>query len=59
VTDGDPLELRTHVLFEFIAGRPVRLVSKHTELYEQYKKRILDVRAARAAPTSAASAGGP
>ena len=48
VTDGDPLELRTHVRFEFIAGRPIRLVNKQTELYEAAKQRIL------AAPRSAA-----
>ncbi len=41
VTDGDPLELRTHVRFEFIAGHPVRLVNKQTELYEAAKARIL------------------
>lgn len=65
VTDGDPLELRSHVRYEFIAGRPVRLVSKQTELYERYKRRILDARAANPAggrtigATSSAGGGGP
>jgi imidazolonepropionase-like amidohydrolase len=58
VTDGDPLELRTHVHYEFIAGRPIRLTSKHTELYELYKRRTLETRNSHAAP-SATSAGGP
>ncbi|MBL8843838.1 MAG: amidohydrolase family protein [Planctomycetes bacterium] len=48
VTDGDPLELRTHVRFEFIAGKPIRLVNKQTELYEAAKQRILAT--PRAAP---------
>lgn len=47
VTDGDPLELRTHVRYEWIAGRPVRLVNKQTELYETYKQRIVAQRASK------------
>jgi imidazolonepropionase-like amidohydrolase len=39
VTDGDPLEIRTHVRYLFINGRQVPLTSKHTELYERYKTR--------------------
>ncbi|HET9531130.1 MAG TPA: amidohydrolase family protein [Blastocatellia bacterium] len=39
VTDGDPLEIRTHVRYLFINGRQVPLTSKHTELYERYKSR--------------------
>jgi len=58
VTDGDPLELRTHVRYEFIAGKPIRLVSKQTELYETFKRRILEAKAARIAP-AASAAGGP
>jgi imidazolonepropionase-like amidohydrolase len=59
VTDGDPLELRTHVLAEFIGGRPVPLVSKQTELYEAAKKRLLEKKSqATGTTTSAASAGG-
>lgn len=39
VTDGDPLETRTQVLREFIAGKPVDLDNKHRRLYEKYSKR--------------------
>ncbi len=53
VTDGDPLELRTHVRHEFIAGRPIRLVSKQTELYETYKRRILDTQKSGGSPAAA------
>jgi len=57
VTDGDPLELRTHVRYEFINGKPIRLVSKQTELYETYKKRILGERGVPM-PTNPTAAGG-
>lgn len=40
VTDGDPLEITTQLRYEFIKGRPVKLVSKFTELYRKYEKRI-------------------
>ncbi len=39
VTDGDPLETRTHVLREFIKGRAVSLDNKHKRLYEKYLAR--------------------
>jgi imidazolonepropionase-like amidohydrolase len=39
VTDGDILEARTNVRHLFINGREVPLVSKHTELYNQFKDR--------------------
>jgi len=39
VTDGDMLEARTHVRYLFIEGRQIPLVSRHTELYEQFKDR--------------------
>ncbi|MBX7220884.1 MAG: amidohydrolase family protein [Blastocatellia bacterium] len=39
VTDGDVLEARTRVKYLFIDGRQVPLVSRHTELYEQFKQR--------------------
>ncbi|PYS52228.1 MAG: amidohydrolase [Acidobacteria bacterium] len=39
LTDGDPLELRTHVKQLFIAGKPVELESKHTDLYKIFSKR--------------------
>jgi imidazolonepropionase-like amidohydrolase len=39
VTDGDLLEARTNVRYLFINGREVPLISKHTELYNQFKDR--------------------
>ena len=39
VTDGDILEARTNIRYLFINGRQVPLVSRHTELYEQFKNR--------------------
>ncbi|MGH8103194.1 MAG: amidohydrolase family protein [bacterium] len=39
VTDGDPLEIPTHILMEFIEGRKVDLTTKHTMLYEKYRKK--------------------
>jgi imidazolonepropionase-like amidohydrolase len=39
VTDGDLLEARTNIRHLFINGREVPLVSKHTELYNQFKDR--------------------
>ena len=39
VTDGDPLDTRTHVTAAYIQGRPIDLSSKHTRLYEKYKQK--------------------
>src|SRR5262245_17898582 len=39
LTDGDPLEKLTKVKHLFIAGKPVELKNKHTELYEIFSKR--------------------
>jgi imidazolonepropionase-like amidohydrolase len=39
VTTGDPLEVVTDVVYEFIAGKQVSLESKHTRLYEKFKAR--------------------
>ena len=39
VTDGDPLQIVTHVELEFIGGNEVSLESKHTRLYEAFKDR--------------------
>ncbi len=39
VTDGDPLETRTQVLQEYIAGKRVDLDNKHKRLYEKYMQR--------------------
>ena len=44
VTDGDPLEIRTHVELAFIQGRPVDLSSKHTDLYDKYLERLDQVK---------------
>lgn len=37
VTDGDPLEITTHIEWEFIQGREIDLSSRHTQLYQKYK----------------------
>jgi imidazolonepropionase-like amidohydrolase len=39
VADGDILEIRSHVVREYIAGRLVDLSNKHTRLYEEYLER--------------------
>jgi imidazolonepropionase-like amidohydrolase len=39
VTDGDVLEVRSHVRYLFIDGRPVGLTSRHTELNDAFKNR--------------------
>jgi len=39
VTDGDPLEMLTQVKHLFIAGEKIPLESKHTKLYEKFRKR--------------------
>jgi hypothetical protein len=39
VTDGDLLEVRTHIKYLFIDGRPVPLTSRHTELNDAFKDR--------------------
>ena len=39
VTDGDLLEVRTHIRYLFIDGRPVVLTSRHTELNDAFKNR--------------------
>ncbi len=40
VTDGDPLELTSHVLYVFIRGEPVKLESRHTRLFEKFRHRV-------------------
>ena len=42
VTDGDPLEITTHVRTLFIAGKPITLENKHTRLYNLYKQRLTE-----------------
>ena len=39
LTEGDPLEVTTNVRHLFIAGEPVDLNSKHTDLYEKFSNR--------------------
>ena len=39
VTDGDLLEIRTHIRYLFIDGRTVVLTSRHTELNDAFKNR--------------------
>ena len=39
ITDGDLLEIRTHIRYLFIDGRQVTLVSRHTELNDAFKNR--------------------
>jgi imidazolonepropionase-like amidohydrolase len=39
LTDGDPLDIRTHVVRAWIDGRDLDLSSRHTRLYERYKAR--------------------
>lgn len=39
ITNGDLLEIRTHIRYLFIDGRPVPLVSRHTELNDAFKNR--------------------
>jgi len=39
VTDGDPLEIQTHVKQVFIQGKRVGLDDKQKRLYEKYEKR--------------------
>ena len=40
VTDGDPLEITTHVERAFILGREVDLTTRHTILYEKYREKL-------------------
>jgi len=39
VTDGDPLETRTQIKYEFIAGKEVSLDNKQLRLYKEYSSR--------------------
>jgi imidazolonepropionase-like amidohydrolase len=39
ITDGDLLEIRTHIRYLFIDGRQVPLASRHTELNDAFKNR--------------------
>jgi len=39
LSDGDPLQLTSHVKHLFVNGKPVTLGNKHTDLYEKFSKR--------------------
>ncbi len=39
ITDGDPLQILTHVEMAFIAGKEVSLDSRHTRLWKEYRNR--------------------
>ncbi|MCA9295981.1 MAG: amidohydrolase family protein, partial [Phycisphaerales bacterium] len=39
VTDGDPLEITTHIMQAYIDGRKIDLNSRHTQLYEKYREK--------------------
>jgi imidazolonepropionase-like amidohydrolase len=41
VTDGDPLQASTNIVHLFIDGQPIAPTSKHTDLYQKYRARIL------------------
>ncbi len=41
VTDGDILDPRTNIKYEFIGGRLIPLTSRHTELFDSFKDRKL------------------
>jgi len=43
LTDGDILEVTTQVRYLFISGKPVKLESKHTQLYDLYHQRLKDI----------------
>jgi imidazolonepropionase-like amidohydrolase len=47
VTDGDPLDIRTHVLHAFIAGREVGLENRQTRLWEKYRHRPAPTKVAK------------
>lgn len=43
VTNGDPLKVTTAVEMEFIQGRKIDLSSRHTQLYEKYRQKYLQL----------------
>jgi imidazolonepropionase-like amidohydrolase len=43
ITDGDPLEITTQVEMEFIQGREIDLTSRHTQLYEKYLEKYIQM----------------
>lgn len=39
ITDGDPLDVTSHIRYLFIDGKPVPLESRYTDLYRKYMNR--------------------
>ena len=39
VTDGDPLEIMSNVMMEFIQGKNIILESRHTHFFQKYKEK--------------------
>ncbi len=56
VTDGDPLEITTHLHNLFIAGKPVALENKHTRLYQTFLQRLPALKTTSATAHKTASA---
>ncbi|MFN0055933.1 MAG: amidohydrolase family protein, partial [Planctomycetales bacterium] len=44
ITDGSPLQPSTQYKAIFVAGRPYPPESRHTQLYQKYRARLLEVR---------------
>jgi imidazolonepropionase-like amidohydrolase len=53
VSDGDPLDIRTHVLHAFVAGRESSLETRQTRLRDKYRSRPRPAAATAAAPAEA------
>jgi imidazolonepropionase-like amidohydrolase len=53
VTDGDPLEVTTHTLMAFIAGRSIDLSNKQRELADKYREKYRQRPVERGAPGGA------
>jgi imidazolonepropionase-like amidohydrolase len=39
VSDGDPFETKTNIIHVFIDGWQIPMVSRHTQLYDEFLKR--------------------
>jgi len=55
VTDGDPLDIRTHVERVFIQGREIDLANRQTRLNDKYRERLRQQAAAASAPAASAA----
>ena len=54
VTDGDPLEITTHVEQVYVAGKPFSMQNRQTRLFEKYDERPRGPKARRRAEGTAA-----